>query len=45
MARLVLGEAARNWLEETFAPDERIQLVATKRDDDRIEIVLGPVSS
>jgi hypothetical protein len=45
MARLVLGDAARNWLEETFAPDECIQLVATKRDDDTIEIVLGPVAS
>lgn len=45
MARLVLGDSARNWLEETFAPDERIQLVATKRDDDNIEIVLGPVAS
>lgn len=45
MARLVLGDAARSWLEETFAPEERIQLVATKRDDDKIEIVLGPVTS
>ncbi|MDT8305798.1 MAG: hypothetical protein RRC07_07670 [Anaerolineae bacterium] len=42
MARIVLGEAARAWLERTFFPDERIQLVATKRDDDEIEIVLGP---
>ena len=42
MARLVLGDAAREWLEETFSADETIQLVATKRDDNKIESVLGP---
>lgn len=42
VARLVLGEAARNWLEDTFAPEDRVQLVATKQDDGEIEIVLGP---
>jgi hypothetical protein len=44
MARLVLGDAARDWLEETFTADETIKLVATRRDDDQIEIVLGPAS-
>jgi hypothetical protein len=44
MARLVLGDAARDWLEETFSADETIKLVATRRDDDQIEIVLGPAS-
>lgn len=42
MARVVLGDAARAWLEETFSADEKIQLVATRRDDNQIEIVLGP---
>lgn len=42
MARLVLGDAAREWLEATFSPEEIIKLVATRRDDDEIEIVLGP---
>lgn len=44
MARLVLGDAARNWLEETFSAEETVRLVATRRDDDEIEIVLGPIS-
>ena len=43
MARIVLGDAARQWLQETFGPDDQVQIVATELDDDEIEIRLEPI--
>lgn len=43
MARIVLGDAAREWLQETFGPDDQVQIVATELDDDEIEIRLEPI--
>lgn len=43
IARLVLGPAARDWLEENFDPDERIQLKAIKLDNDEIQVSLSPM--
>jgi hypothetical protein len=42
MARIVLGEAARAWLQESFGPDDKVQIVATEMDDE-IEIRLEPI--
>lgn len=43
MARIVLGDAARTWLQESFGPGDKIQIVATELDDDEIEIRLEPI--
>lgn len=43
MARIVLGEAAREWLQDTFGPEDQVQIVATELDDDEIEIRLEPI--
>ncbi len=43
MARIVLSDAARYWLQETFDPDDNIQITATKVDDEEIEVILEPV--
>lgn len=43
MARIVLGDAARKWLQETFGPGDKIQIVATERDDEEVEIRLEPI--
>jgi hypothetical protein len=42
MARIVLSDTVRDWLEETFAPDEEVQVVATKLEDEEIEVILEP---
>ena len=44
MARIVLSDAVRFWLEDTFEPDDKVQVTATKLDDDEIEVVLEPVA-
>ena len=43
VARLVLGPAARAWLEENFEPNEHIQLKAIKLDNNEIQVSLSPV--
>lgn len=43
-ARIVLGPAAREWLEENFEADDKIQITASKRDNDVIEVRLEPVA-
>lgn len=43
MARVVLNDAAREWLNDNFAPDDKLQVTATKLSDDEIEVVLEPV--
>lgn len=43
MARVVLSEAAREWLNDNFAPDDKLQVTATKFSEDEIEVVLEPV--
>ncbi len=45
MARLVLGPAAHEWLEDHFAPNEQIQLKAIKLDNENIQISLTAVES
>lgn len=42
MARIVLGDLPRYWLEETFEPDDRVQVTATRMDNDEIEVILEP---
>ena len=42
MARVVLSDAAREWLNDNFAPDDKLQVTATKFNDDEIEVVLEP---
>lgn len=42
MARVVLNESAREWLNDNFAPDDRLQITATKFGEDEIEVVLEP---
>lgn len=44
MARIVLSEAAQQWLEDTFDADDKVQVTATKLDDDEIEVLLEPVA-
>ena len=43
MARIVLGDAAREWLQKTFGPEDDVQIVATELDEDEIEIRLEPI--
>lgn len=43
MARIVLSEPVRDWLADTFDPEDNIQVTATKLDDDQIEVMLEPV--
>ena len=43
VARLVLGPAAHEWLEDNFAPDDHIQLRAVKLDNDEIQISLTEI--
>lgn len=43
MARLVLGPNAREWLQDHFAPDDKIQIRARRLSDDEIQIALTPV--
>lgn len=43
MARLVLGPNAREWLQDHFAPDDKIQVRARRLSDDEIQIALMPV--
>lgn len=43
MARLVLGPASHEWLEDNFAASDRIQLKAVKLDNDDIQISLSAV--
>lgn len=43
MARIVLGDAARKWLQETFGAGDKIQIVATELQDEEIEIRLEPI--
>lgn len=42
LARIVLSERARDWLEATFVPEDQVQITATKLDDDEIEVILQP---
>lgn len=42
LARLVVSPAVHQWLEETFAPEDMIQLTAVKLNDDEIQITLKP---
>ena len=42
MARVVLNDAAREWLNDNFAPDDKLQVTATKFNDEEIEVVLEP---
>lgn len=44
MARIVLSEAVQNWLEDNFDPDDKVQVTATKLDDDKIEVLLELVA-
>lgn len=43
--RIVLGPPVQSWLEENFAPDDAIEVVAHRLNDDKIEITLSPVSA
>jgi hypothetical protein len=44
MVRIVVSDAVRVWLEETFEPEDKVQVLATKLDDEEIEVVLEPVA-
>ena len=43
MARIVLSDPVQRWLEDNFDADDRVQVTATKTDDDDIEVLLEPV--
>ena len=43
IARIVLSERAQIWLEDNFNTDDEIQVVATKRTNDEIEVELSLV--
>jgi cell pole-organizing protein PopZ len=43
MARIVLSEAVQGWLEDNFDADDKVQVTATKTEDDEIEVLLEPV--
>lgn len=42
LARLVLSPSVHQWLEDTFEPEDLIQLTAVKLNDDEIQITLKP---
>lgn len=42
-ARVVLSPSVQQWLEETFQPNDRIQVTAIRKGDDKIEVTLTPV--
>lgn len=42
LARIVLSDTARDWLEATFEPGDKLQVTATKLDDEEIEVILQP---
>ncbi len=42
MARLMLGPGAHEWLEDAFMPDDKIVLIATKLENDEIQVSLRP---
>lgn len=44
MARLVLGHAAHEWLEDAFVPNDKIELIVTRLEKDEIQITLRPVA-
>lgn len=39
-ARVVLSPPVQEWLEDTFDPDDKVQVTALKLDDDKIEVRL-----
>lgn len=43
-ARIVLSEAVQRWLEDNFDADDRVQVTATKLENDQIEVLLEPVA-
>lgn len=43
MARIVLSETVQVWLEDNFDADDRVQVTATKKEGDEIEVLLEPV--
>ncbi|MDX1664641.1 MAG: hypothetical protein R3272_12670 [Candidatus Promineifilaceae bacterium] len=45
MARVVLSDSARKWFEETFEPDDRVQVTATKVSDEEIKVNLALLES
>jgi hypothetical protein len=42
MARLVLGSGAHEWLEDAFVPDDKIELIVARLENDEIQITLRP---
>jgi cell pole-organizing protein PopZ len=44
MARVVLSPTARDWLQDHFEPDDRVQVTGTKLDDEEIELRLEAVA-
>jgi len=44
IARLVLGPASHEWLEDAFVPNDKIELHITRLEDDEIQIALKPVT-
>ena len=44
IARIVLSAAVQNWLEDNFDPDDKVQVTATKLNDDEIEVLLELVA-
>lgn len=44
MARIVLSETVQSWLEDNFDADDKVQVTATKLNDDEIEVLLELVA-
>ncbi|MCA9934281.1 MAG: hypothetical protein H6662_20475 [Ardenticatenaceae bacterium] len=44
MARLVLGPASHEWLEDAFVPNDRIELQVTRLEGNEIQVTLRPVT-
>lgn len=42
-ARLVVSETVQEWLEDHFEPNDQIRVIASKLDDEEIEVRLEPV--
>lgn len=43
--RVVLGPSVQSWLGDNFAPNDAIEVIAYRLQDDKIEIALNPVSA
>ena len=43
-ARIVLGPSVKIWLANNFRAEDKVQVVATKKDDKRFEIRLTPIA-